>query len=371
MRKTGLGGVSPFDIRTRPNVFTPLDSTDTINRKGESVIWLRFQPCPCPAQDRVPNCQVNGCFDGYIRTTEESVKIIEEPSWKVELNTVYTRYSPIHSVESCVRSNDSGGENLTVKHINEDHIIVNENLKFWHLVTLNYRVKLSEEENFEVEGNGERVVELGLLSGSKILLEIISLFDSEGKPLKWVGHTFNSITFNQRIFGKITGRIKTFSAIKIGYKTSKTDPRSTEQAGIKYNAGDIDLVPPYYVNLGEGDILTFLYNVNRTSQYVPYKTGLIDRLTHAPINKVINCYSKNGNEIVQHFEGQDFVLLGYDRLLWMEGKKPSSGYSIMYDYHLSFRVTGFVEGGQGEDRSNKPRLYKAKVITSYNSLGSK
>jgi hypothetical protein len=369
MKKSGLGGVSPFDIRTRPNVFTPLDSTDTINRKGESVIWLRFQPCPCPAQDRVPNCQVNGCYDGYIRTVEESVKIMEEVSWKVGLNSVYTRYTPIHSVESIKKVNELGGEDLTIRHVKEDHIIVNENLKYWYSIALNYRVKLAEEESFEVEGTGERSLEMNLVKNGKILLEVISIFDSEGKPLKPIGFTFDAIMFGQRVFGKVTGRIKTFSAIKVGYKTSKTDPRQTEKAGIKFNAGDIDLVPPYYANLGEGDILTFLYNLNRVSQYVPFKTGLIDRLTHAPINRVANCYSKRGNEIIQHKEGEDFVLLGYDRILWMEGRKPMTGYSIMYDYHLSFRVTGFVEGGQGEDRSNKPRLYKAKVITSYNALG--
>ena len=368
MKKNGLGGVSPFDTRARPNVFTPLDSTDTINRKGESVIWLRFQPCPCPPQDRVPDCKVKGCFDGYIRTVEESVKLIEETSWKVELNEVYTRYTPIHSVDSIVQANQYGGTPLTVRHILEDRVVVEENLKYWYAISMNYRVKMADTEQFEVEGTGEYRVETNYVKNGKIILDIINLYDSEGQPLKWVGFTYDSIMFDRRIFGKVTGTVRTFSSIKVGYKTAKTDPKQTEKAGVKFNAGDIDLVPPYFINLGEGDILTFLYNLNRVSQYVPFKSGNIDRLTHAPVNRVINCYSKNGNEVVNHAQGEDFILLGYDRILWMDGKKPSSGYSIMYDYHVSFRVTGFVEGGQGEDRSNKPKLYKAKMISSYGAF---
>lgn len=365
MQRTGLGGISPFDTRTRPNAFTPLSADNTIYSKGESMIWLQFQPCPCSPQDRVPDCRVKGCYDGYIRSTPEKVLMKEEVAWKQDGNDVFTRYTPIHSIDRIFVGDDKGGTPLTVRQVHDDHVTVAEHLKFWYQVNIDYWVKMGEEEFFEIEGQNERRLTLPVVSKGKIILEVFEVFQ-DGKPLKWLGHTFDSIMFADRITGTIRGKIKTFSSIKVGYKTSKHEARETQQTGIKFNAGDVDVVPPSYINFGEGDIITTLYNQNRVSQYVPARLGEYDRLTHSPIARVTNCFSRKNGEIIQHYEGDDFVIVGYDRIQWLQNK-PTDGYSIMYDYHPSFRITSVVEGGGAEDRT-KPRMFKAKVISSYNSL---
>lgn len=370
MKKTGLGGVSPFDTRTRPNVFTPLDANDTIQRKGESGIWLRFQPCPCPVSDRTPNCKVNGCYDSYIRSVEETVLLREEVSYKVDLQQVFTRYAPIASVDKISLLTENGLQPLTVRQINEDNIIVAEKLKYWYNIVIDYRVKMVEEEFFEIEAKSERQVSLNLVKNGKILLEVLEIFDENKEPVKWISNTFDSIVFLDRKAGILRGKVKTYNSIIFGYKTSKIDPRMTEKAGVKFNAGEVDLVPQTFINLGEGDIVTMIYNFNRVSQYVPFRPGDIDRLTHSPIHSIDKCFSKKENDIVEHKEGEDFVLIGYDRIQWIEGKKPLTGFTIMYNYHPSFRITGFVEGGAGENRY-KPRMFKGKAVTSYNGFDGK
>lgn len=370
MRKVGLGGVSPFDTRSRPNALSQLDANDTIFKRGESGIWMRFQPCPCPAQDRVPNCKTKGCYDGYIRSVEEAVLLREEVSWKVELQQVFTRYAPIHSVEHVVMRGEETLIPLHANQIKDDHFTVQEKLRYWYDVLVDYKVKMVEEEFFEVECNLERKISLDLIKKGKILLEVVEIFDEKKEPMKWLSHNFDSIIFDERKSGILRGTIKTYNSIKFGYKTSNIDPRMTEKTGIKFNTGEVDIVPLSFINLGEGDLITMVFNYNRVSQFVPFRTGNIDRLTHSPIHSIDNCYSTNGSEIVEHKEGIDFLQIGYDRIMWIDDKKPTKGFTVMYNYHPSFRITGFVEGGAGEDRY-KPRRFKGKAVTSYNGFDGK
>jgi hypothetical protein len=102
--------------------------------------------------------------------------------------------------------------------------------------------------------------------------------------------------------------------------------------------------------------------------YVEFRPGKVDRIMYSPVIRVHNCISKqkiNGVwKFVHHHEGEDFVLSGADRITWLK-PKPPGGYSIMYDYHPSYRVQpAGVETGGLQDR-RLPRQFRVRKWSSF------
>lgn len=361
MYRSGLGGTTPFDTRTRPNVFSPLQPEEVIERRGELALWFRVQPCPCDRTKVLPDCPL--CYEGQIRSYPVSRRIAEEQAYKVDGQKVFTQYAPIHSVSSLIR-NDTN-EQLTVNRIREDYIEIKEDLEYWRSVTIKYDVALTVERTFEIQAENSKLVELP--EGS-YLAEIKEIY-ADGKDIskKVVGFNYQSITFIENVVGHITGLATFISPIRLGYRTFELDQSETQKVRFGLESGQIGIVAPVGYKMGKGDFITLLTSDARQSERILTTPGTkYDFLSHSPVIRIYNLISKKGDKFVHHEEGKDFQLLGNDRIFWFSDKPKE--YTIMYDYHPSFRVEGKIENGSGENRE-RVRIYKAKAITTYNVKG--
>ncbi|WP_061221986.1 hypothetical protein [Leptospira weilii] len=369
MRKSGQGGVTPFSITTKPNILTPLTNEDLLERRGESALWYRLSSCPCPAEERLPDCKF--CFEGLIRTFQEDLLIQEETAWKIVGNKVFTRYAPITKIESAVLISRETQKQLTIKRIHEEYFEVEEPLKYWNSILLKYKVSLVEEMYVEAEGKNEYVLFPKIPFGAIIgVVEVFKVPDSETeKPVsvEYSGYTLNSVIFPKRVNGKHRLKVLFYNPVKIGYKTYRVDPDSRkifDRSQITFQDGELMGVLGGGYKMGEGDIITLLVSTLRHSEFIAYQNKAFDVVSYSPIASIDRIISKGRNGFVTHKEGTDFLIFGDSRIQWLSDK-PKTGYTIIYDYYPTFRVTGFIEGGSGEDR-DKPKLFKMKPLANFN-----
>lgn len=365
MKRTGQGGYSPFNIPTRPNAFTILKPDEVIERRGESALIFRYKPCPCPQQERSPDCKIEGCFGGNIRTFQETALIDEEVSWKVNGQYVHTLYSPVDSVELIEVFISGKPRPLNILEINGDMIKVSENLEYWRKVNLRYRVKMFSEMIVTESNVFPSRYYMPPISSKYAIIDVLEAYSNKKNVLPTMtGKDMKGIYFSHDVFGDVTMKIKVMSSVKLGYHSWNDDKQITEQGKFPYDVSELQVVAPTYVQLSEGDIVSFLVSAIQTSQYVPFRTGNDDFLTYSPIKTIESLHVKENGKIVEKQKGIDFVVFRQDRIRWIT-PKPLSGYSVTYEYHPSYRVTGRVEGEGSEDR-RKPFMYTLKSVSSFN-----
>jgi len=368
MRKVGRGGNTPFAITTKPNLFTPLSNEELIARKGESALWYRLTPCPCPSGEQTPDCPY--CVRGQIRTFTETVLIQEEISEKIQGNQIYTRFGPIDSVEEAVLFQRGEKKYLNLVKIFQDHFEVHESLKYWNQVQLKYRVKLAEALYFEVPVNNSTVVFPKEVNGA--IIGVIEAYLKEtNEEVKPSGFSLNSVIFPNRLTGTLRLKLNILSPVTIAYKTFTTDPnrRAFEKSQLSFEEGELMAVLGSGYSVGMGDIFTLLVSKVRHSEYIRYQyNSNIDFVSYSPVHRIESVISKEKLGLKTWRVGEDFHLLGDSKILWVSDK-PRGGYTITYEYFPTFRVNGFIEEGSGENRE-KPRLFKMKAVPSFNARES-
>lgn len=368
MRKIGKGGSTPFNIQTKPNLFSPLTSEEMLERRGESALWYRMSPCPCPTGEQIPDCKY--CYEGQIRTFPEDILIQEEISYKVNGHDVFTRFGPIRSIEEALLISRGVKENLSVTKIYDDHFEVKELLKFWNQVELKYRVKLSEEIFVEGEGQNEFSVFPSLPMGGIVSVKEAYLISDSNSQIKIEpsGFTLSSVIFPIRVCGRYRLKLEYLSPIKIGYKTFTTDPnrQAFGKSQLTFEDGEVMAVVGSGFNIGQGDLFTLLVSKLRHSEYISYQPNSeIDTFAYSPVARIDSIISKEKSGLKHWRKSEDFILFGESKIKWLTDK-PRGGYTAIYEYHPTFRVTGFVESGNGEDR-DKPRIFKMKLVPSFNA----
>jgi len=365
MNRTGRGGVSPFNIPTRPNAFTGLKPDEVIERRGESALIFRYKPCPCPQSDRTPDCKIQGCHGGYIRTFQETALIDEEVSWKVKGNIIHTLYSPIDSVELINVVINGENRDLNVMEIEGDKIKVRENVEYWRKVNLRYKVKMISDTVYNEKIPSPVRYYMPPMDKHRAMIDVSEAYmNGENIMNHIIGYDMRGIFFDINVAGEITVKLKTISSVKLGYHSWNDDKPKTEQGKFPFDSSELQVVAPTYVQLSEGDIIIFLYSTVQTSQYVPFRTGNDDFLTYSPIKNVETLHVKENNKIIEKKKGIDFLIFRQDRIRWIT-PKPLSGYSVTYEYHPTYRVTGRLEGEGSEDR-RKPYMYTVKSVGSFN-----
>lgn len=358
--KIGDGGVTPFTISTKPNIFTPLRNEELLERRGESALWFRLTQCPCPQELRVPDCKF--CNEGQMKTFQEDLLIEEEISWKLERNRVYVRYGPIKSVKRIFLIYRETQKELQIVNIHPSYIEVSENLEYYHQVQIDYFVSLIEESTFETECNGNIVYPGIVKKGISKAIEAIDIQTGDSIPiLSW---SITSLVLSKPVYGLIRIKAETFQTIKVAYKTFTQDERQSGvgKSLVELPDGEVLAVMGAGYRLGEGDILIMQKSTLRHSMYVKYQNGNFDRMPYSPIASIDSVISRDESGFKKHKPGIDFVPFGENKIHWIK-PKPLNGYSIVYDYFPTFRVTSMVETGMGEDRS-KPRQFKMKAIPS-------
>lgn len=365
MKRTGQGGYSPFNIPTRPNAFTVLKPDEVIERRGESALIYRYKPCPCPQIERIPDCKIIGCSGGNIRTFQETALIDEEVSWKVNGNYVHTLYSPIDTVEKIEVYVSGKPRTLEVLEVENDKIKVSETLEYWRKVNLRYRVKMFSEIILTDKVILPVRYYIPPLDSKYAMVDVIEAYANKKNIMPLIsGKDMKGIYFQENIYGDITLKISIMSAVKLGYHSWNDNKEKSEQGKFVFDSSELQVVAPTYVQLSEGDVVSFLVSAIQTSQYVPFKTGNDDYLTYSPIKTVESIHVKENGKIVEKKKGIDYSVFRQDRIRWIT-PKPLSGYSVTYEYHPTYRVTARIEGEGSEDR-RKPFMYTLKAVSSFN-----
>ncbi|PJZ89527.1 hypothetical protein CH368_06100 [Leptospira levettii] len=259
----------------------------------------------------------------------------------------------------------TGPVKLNVKRIHESYFEIQENLKYWNHVQLDYEVALTETKLFHFKGNGLRMVDTGL---SDYLVDLKSIFiNGKDAKDKIVGNNFTSLAFTEPVFGDVTGEAVFFSPIKVAYRTFELDQTSTEKVKFGLSTGEIAFVVPVGIRMGLGDIVILTKSDARQSERILTVPGRkFDFVSHTPVIRIYNLISKTNSGLKEYEEGKDFILLGNDRIYWFSDKPKE--YTIMYDYNPVYRVSSKIENGASEDRE-RVRIYKAKSVSTYNIKG--
>ncbi len=66
---------NPLSVPSSPNAIRSYPAEEILDRRGETSIWFKMQPCPCPAESRLPDCGIKGCIDGNIRTYQKLMDV--------------------------------------------------------------------------------------------------------------------------------------------------------------------------------------------------------------------------------------------------------------------------------------------------------
>lgn len=359
-KKIGRGGETPFPISTKPNIFTPLRNEELLERRGESAYWFRLTQCPCPQETRVPDCKF--CSEGLMKSFQEDLQIEEEISWKVEGRRIYLRYGPIKSVSKIFYYFREQKLELTVQEVKDDYVLVLEELEYYHQVQVDYKVKLISEIETIVNADSKVVFPEIEKNGIYEAVEAIEVKNKNAVPI--AAWTLTSVSFEKEIFGEVKIKLKVFQPIKIAYKTFSVDDRNTGigRSLVENPDGELLAVMGSGYKLGEGDIIILTKSTLRHSMYVKFSPTDFDRLPFSPVAEIDKVISRGKDGFIEHRLGTDFLLMGENLVKWIN-PKPRSGYSIIYDYYPTFRVTSMVETGMGEDRA-KPRQFKMKSVPS-------
>ncbi|MCB1305055.1 MAG: hypothetical protein KDK37_12285 [Leptospiraceae bacterium] len=368
-RRVRQGGFTVFNPTIRPNVFSPVGVEDLIDRRGESALWFRMQPCPCPVASRTSDCLV--CFNSHVRSFQESV-LIENERVQADGHSLFPRFAPVRKVNRTEWLGPGEGRPLTVDKIDPTRVLVKEMLEEWSAVFIDYEVDLIEAQTFDkIRVHNDIFVQIPT---DAIIIGIEGVWESgdedvDGRPLDYTGFGFHRITLKERFTGLVNVRLRLFRPIKIAYRTMDVGHKRTERAALPFESGEIEIIVPNSYLMGEGDIITFLTTTVRHSMYIEAKPGQVDRIAYSPVVELINCYSKarddKGNDrILQHTIGQDLILESSDRVRWLTDK-PRGGYTLMYSYNPSFRIQEETTVAGGMDK-RLPRQYRAKAASSYN-----
>ncbi|EQA61400.1 hypothetical protein LEP1GSC062_4277 [Leptospira alexanderi serovar Manhao 3 str. L 60] len=300
------------------------------------------------------------------------MEISEEMAYRVEGKKVFTRFAPISEISSATLISRETFKPLSIKRIHEEFFEVEEDLKYWNSVLLRYKVKMAESLFVEGTGENEYVLFPKLPLGAIVGVEEVFFISGEGEPeeVEFSGFTFNSVVFPKRVTGLFRFKLKFLYPIKVAYKTYRQDSDARkifDRSQITFQEGELMAVAGGGYRMGEGDLVTLLVSTLRHSEYIQFQTGNYDTLSYSPVSHIDRIFSKGRHGLVTHEKGKDFILFGDSKIKWLTDK-PRNGYSLIYDYHSTFRISGFIEGGSGEDR-DKPKLFKMKPISNLNTRG--
>ncbi|MDH5597780.1 MAG: hypothetical protein OEY34_01570 [Cyclobacteriaceae bacterium] len=310
-------------------------------------------------------------MEGQVRTFQDDLLIQEEVSYKIKGNKIYVRYGPIKEIKRAVLYSRGKSIDLEIKSIHEDYFTVTDIMPYYNQIEIDYVVDLVETE--QIEFSGKNQFEIFPEIGDKYIIGVNELYkinieDEKEVPeeIKYRSFNLKGITLESRAsFGKYRAVIKTLNPVKIAYKTFTVEKRKgLDPSQIELASGEMMAVMGSGYKMGEGDIITLTKSTARHSQYIAFKTGDYDRVPYSPIADIDSIFSKGKNGIVFHKKYEDFIVFGDSQIQWLSDK-PRTGYTVIYDYHPTFVVSEFIEGGSGENRK-KPMQFKLKVAPSFN-----
>ena len=383
MMRQRPGGTTPFSPTPRPNVFSQIGANDMIERVGEQALWFRMQPCPCPPMKRIPDCTL--CLSGEVRSFQRT-RLIESEQAYVVGSRLYTRWGPIEKAISAVRrSGRDRGRNLKIKRIGHDstgwYIEVDERLEYYAATSVTYEVAMIQPRHIEGELDNSSVLDPGAIADGWYLAGVRNLA-IDGKELVVDGHladkekmvsvNLSKIFLSGRMSGEYRAELETVSSIGIAYRTADVSFSKSSRGSISLEQGQVEIITPSDIILGQGDIITFLTTRARIAHYVGYTTKRYDYLAFSPVAEIDNITARyrltDGSETLRTLEQDvDYRLVSRERIEWLTDKPPG-GYSVLYTYHPSYRILPGYTGSGGLNR-NTPRQYKGAIYSHYKPDG--
>lgn len=135
-------------------------------------------------------------------------------------------------------------------------------------------------------------------------------------------------------------------------------------------SGDGVVSFPYGYNVSNDDILTVMAGSYTQKDVIPRSNYITDTIGVDFVYSIIQCTGIIDGEIVEYIEGKDFVLVGTNKIKWLDNSDsnyPLIGepYSITYNVLPTYKVVKQIPQLRTSENQRFPKKAVVKLCTSY------
>lgn len=391
----GLGRNSPVQLTLGKDNYEAL-----IERHGQWIRWRIASKCSCvslPSMQPDIHCQICNGF-GYTYTYQQnqvrftSVMLYDNRVGVLTLNEEFEDYELIKVYDFSGKEYSLAEKFGCFIHLNDNELPIkgtyfNVILEKNNVSEINEAIVFESDHGyFRVPGlrNSKPNIEGVYYTSPSDIVEIEKIIDSEG--VEYIPEEFrldmfritpkletiedengNLIEQEKPITLPLTVKgikfIKPFIFALLNQNLSKADL----QAVTDYQ-GDAIVTFPYGCDVSNDDILTVLagsYTIKEVNPRTEYET---DTLGAYFVYGIINCSIIRNNEIINLIEGEDYILVGTNKIKWLDTENcPDVGdsYSITYSVLPTYKVVKQLPQIRTSENQRFPKKAVIKLHTTY------
>jgi hypothetical protein len=381
-------GASPFQFEVRPNIFNPTEMSEIIERHGQWVRWRKAKPCPNRTEAGQHPMICNVCHGrGEIYEFQRHQMVYGERSphgvksvFAGEEDLVRTWKSPISRVERVVRyiHEKQGGSKIIpiISHTTEvirigeipgetgyplshEQIYVDYEIDTWMEKTEAINI---QQGQIIVKTESQMPMESLKSNSFSVTHEITGIIAISGSMSYQVqGYTGNTIYLLSPAMSDDILLIHYTYAFPYKFFIEPIGPDFRNDLAWPIQAGDAIGICSQEYEIGQGDIVVSLTQINRVSEIMTRGSGRIDQLPYYDIDSISgDIYSDDKTVFVK---GIDFDLYDYNKIIWKTpGPSAGSKYSLSVNERIAYRVYNQnPEINSNENKRLPKRLHLRKL----------
>ncbi len=379
---------SPFQFEVRPNIFNPLEMSEIIDRHGQWVRWRKAKPCPNRTETGQHPLKCNICHGrGEIYEFQRYEMVFGERSphglksiYAGEEDLIRTWKNPITKVDRVIRYiHEKQGGNKVIPVISHDR----ETIRIGQIPEENAYPSSYEHlyVDYEIDTWMEKTETINIVAGQIVIhteslmpaeslkrnsfnvtIEITNIISISGSvPYEVQGFTGNTIYLTEPALVDDTIIIHYNYIYPHKFFIEPIGPDFRNELAWPIQAGDAIGICSQTYEVGMGDIVVSLTQLNRISEIIVRGSGTIDQLPYYDIESISGDIYADDKQVYR--KNQDFDLYDYNKILW-KGNMPSPGtrYSISFNERIAYRVySQNPEINSNENKRLPKRLHLRKL----------
>jgi len=331
-------GVSVFLTRS--------EYENLIIQHGQFVYWKPTMPCPCTdSESESPNPDCKICAGrGHRYYDQNEFKIIHE-ELIMNRDEGKTLYGDILSVDK-VYVDGMNAECFYGNQIIFDQVPANKGQKVYVDYTYTNKVKATAVQGV-YRGNG--IVEFPTLTfttkhGLICAYDIMSATDitndtQASDEVIYADGYKNFINIDTTYAGNITevGDVITATVEYVKPQLMHIvgiTPKMRYENSFILEQADAQLTVPNHLNISKGDVFTLALSEQPFSLVKSFHDE-VDELAHYDVSRIEKVITEEGVDLIN---GTDFILIGRDKIKWLNSELLLGSYSMRYMYRTMFQA---------------------------------
>ena len=187
------------------------------------------------------------------------------------------------------------------------------------------------------------------------LTETTTTTDDEGNETE----TTSEIEITEPVTAAGVSYLEPALFVLLSQNLNETDAQALEAVG-----GDAVLTFPYNCDVAEGDVLTVLSGSFTQKAVIKRKVDTaFDVIEAYFVDEITRCFSSDR----EYTTGEDFLLLGANRIKWLAEDAPEEGenYSVVYKVCPTYRVLQNIPQIRTSENQRMPKKAVVKLLASY------